>query len=226
MTTSAIIPAGGFARRIGCGYPKSLIRISGIPLITLTAGSIAQAGVDRIIVVTDRPEWYDETIRALSEIRGARVVLDVSRENTYEVARTFAAHAGERVMFAYGHAPMPVSYVRTLLSLPNDLAFSISAVTSKRRPCHVSDFGFVEPPFVLPRQLLMARQELGWPEFVSKNFATASLLPLPAPPEFNELADFRLYEGYARRLARTCDWRGVRQRNPVTKCTRVQGMSS
>ncbi len=56
MKPVGVIIAGGMSRRFGC--PKCLIKIGGIPIITILANEAKLAGIDDILISANNPELF------------------------------------------------------------------------------------------------------------------------------------------------------------------------
>ena len=66
MRTHALVLAGGSGDRFGADVPKQFVRLAGEPILLRSVRAIADAGVDRIIVVT-HPSWVAETRELLDQ---------------------------------------------------------------------------------------------------------------------------------------------------------------
>jgi CTP:molybdopterin cytidylyltransferase MocA len=81
--TTAVIAAGGRASRFGCRSPKSMLTVNGVPLLIYTVKSILNAGVTRVIVCLNRPEWQREMARSLENIPEVEMVIDKGYPSTF-----------------------------------------------------------------------------------------------------------------------------------------------
>lgn len=75
MTTFAILLAGGDGNRFGGELPKQFVRLAGEQIIVRSARAIAEAGIDRMVVVA-HPDWLVETSMAL-DAAGLRIPISV-----------------------------------------------------------------------------------------------------------------------------------------------------
>lgn len=194
--TNAIIAAGGRASRFGCRSPKSMLTVNNVPLIIYTVKSILNAGITRVIVCLNRPEWRREMARSLENIPEIEMVVDKGCPSTFLLAREVAPLVGHRFLFAYGHAPRPVDHISQVLESNKPIAATCVRRSSKVRTIPWGGNHFLEPPYLLDSYDLDKGDFYEWDEFFLYHRKDLRTVPVIGPHEFNFQREFKSYRKY------------------------------
>lgn len=198
MSQTAVIAAGGFAKRLGVNMPKSLIMYGQSPLIAYVIRSLAQVGVTRFVLCNNRPEFRAQ----LEEVtaRFPTVILDDrGSSSTIQLVRSaLPLICDDNLIFAYGHAPRPVQFLRDMLDSPCPVVTAGVEVSSKTKPIRsTSEGNWIEPPYKIDRRFFERMSAAAsWGEFFDS--VSPDVIPIAngAPGEFNYPADLIRYDKY------------------------------
>lgn len=194
--TNAIIAAGGRASRFGCISPKSMLTVNDVPLILYTVESILNAGVTRVIVCLNRPEWRREMTRSLENIPEVEVVIDKGYPSTFLLAREVAPLVGHRFLFTYGHAPRPEDHISQILESNKPIVATCVRRSSKLQTIPWDDNYSLEPPYLLDSYDLDKGDFYRWEEFFLYHKRDLETVPVIGPNEFNFRSEFESYRRY------------------------------
>ena len=199
----AVIMAGGFGERMNLGHSKVLLPVKNDVLLKHCVEQSIEAGVNRISLICD----------SASEKSCEKYVADNSvqiynqKKSKHEYGSTFLMlkeflrfnAVSDRILFEYGHAPRPSSFYHTLLGIGNDIV-AAQFTQSTRRDIITGIMGyFIEPPFVINTDLIIASDAKCWSEFFTASLKMSleiCLLYTSAPSEFNTEAEYRRYLDY------------------------------
>ncbi len=113
----AILLAGGGGTRFGAEKPKQFIRLAGEEILVRSVRAVAEAGVDRIVIVS-HPDWVPQTTAAVGEAVGGVPVSVVPggatrNESTLAGLRALGAADSDVVVVHDAVRPLvPVDVVR------------------------------------------------------------------------------------------------------------------
>lgn len=190
-----MIAAGGFANRLGTNRPKSLLNASSEPLLSWVIKNVFAAGISRILIFHNRPEWVSEYETVVGPFSDITLIRDAGVSSTFHLARRASQFClAKRYLFFYGHAPRPTAHIRRLLSLPSPAA-TACRTSSRQRPLQINTGSFIEPPFAVSAEALAAApQAENWGEFFAIH--PPSTCRVSGPAEFNFESERLQYNAY------------------------------
>jgi CTP:molybdopterin cytidylyltransferase MocA len=198
---TAVVAAGGYARRLGTHCPKSFICVGGETLLSHCVRSLLRAAVNRVVLFVDRTGWDQAAADLFAGEPRVHVVRDCSPLSTFALVREGARLSNSRVLFTYGHAPRRTHHLTRLLSLNHLVVASTTPSTSRRSPLVTVGGGYLEPPLLIDAELLSASVANDWQQFFRQQAAVVRTVNLDGPPEFNYASEFRTYSRYVQRIA-------------------------
>lgn len=185
----ALVAAGGYARRLGATGPKSLMRIGQEPLIVETIRELLRSRCRKILVANNRPEYSPHLAEILWQFPDVSLVKSSDHQSTFMLLSEFYSLLSEKVIFTYGHAPRDFQHISRLAECEGSLVCSSYESSSRRDPIVVGRL-FVEPPFLLDKDLVTKSSSMTWREFVIEHKSDASFVYSNELPEFNSWAEF------------------------------------
>ena len=192
----ALVAAGGFGTRMGLGRPKSGLYVDDEMLLDRVVGSIQALAPRKLLICCgESREWRQ---RIAGRYHGqVEVVASTSDVPSLRLLQEYLPILGDRVLFAYGHAPRPRHHLEALATC--DASFAVSTVSmSTRRDLVRTVMGrFIEPPFIL-RTELVSRFLSTWSAMLRQHHFEE--FPMSGPGEFNSHAEFIAYASYLRDL--------------------------
>lgn len=196
---ATVIASGGWGSRMGCDRPKALMRVCGRTLLEHALTAAAQSGSPGLLVYNNRREWDSAVAEITERFAGAVFVPDAGVKSTLELAID-AAHriAQPRLCFLYGHAPRPERHLRRLYAGPRASVVSTLVSASTRThpiPCGTA---YLEPPYVLPVQVLRNTARGNWWDFWASLPDRVATVPVAGPGEANWPGEMRNYRRYVR----------------------------
>lgn len=186
-----VVAAGGFATRMGWKMPKSMAVVRGRTLLAWNLLELHLAGVRRVLVFTNRPDWVPAQQAILAAFPGTELVEDKGVGSTLELVKAAITMDAERILFAYGHAPTHHRHLRKLLDTDTRVACTKVSFSSRRRPIPDSEGGFLEPPVWVDRVVSLNGTCTGWNDLLTTVGVRA--VPLATPGEFNDQREFLEY---------------------------------
>lgn len=199
MLFDAIVAAGGFGTRLGGTKPKSLIRAGNVALIEITIAGLVNAGMHRILVTSNRPEWVSDLANILSPFPEALICQDPGYDTTLDLVRDYLSLMKDMFVFVYGHAPQP-SRVYERLSESGFTASTTFPCSSKQRPIEWFEGQFLEPPYFLNRHELGESDSKSWDRFFYADAQDLKLVAGEGPGEFNYPSELERFIPFAHQL--------------------------
>lgn len=195
----ALVTAGGHAERTGGRMPKSLLPFDSRPLVRVTVEALLAAGVDRVLVSSDRAEWQPSLKAALEGLDGVQVQEDEGFPSTFLLVRHVVDKLSESFLFLYGHSPRPVSHLAALVAAGAP-AVSSPASSTMRTPLRIRS-QFVEPPYWLSRASIVSSRASTWSEYIATTASSLAMVMLDGPAEPNDDNEIHSYAAwYAGRM--------------------------
>jgi CTP:molybdopterin cytidylyltransferase MocA len=192
-----LVAAGGLANRfsappLSANKPKSLLFGATKPVVLSTVEYALLAGYRRILVLNNRPEWHDELKKALASVSQADVVQDPGYASTFMLAKTFAQQLDSRFLFLYGHAPRPAEHLVLMSNVQKKIVASAFSNSTKSKVVRYGQL-FLEPPYLIDRQLVEASQARDWVGFFEGVAGYVGIYESDAPAEPNTRGEFDDY---------------------------------
>jgi len=208
MRVEAIIAAGGYASRFDDLGPKSLLTVGQATLLEMTIRSALGAGIRRILVANNREDFHGEMMRRVSGIAEVDLILDRGYESTYLLVRDTACLAAARFLFCYGHAPRPSRILSAMLTENAPLVACGFQRSTKRNLIMYND-EFLEPPFLVDRDMVLNSYAEGWEGFFAEQPSSLGVIAVDGAPEFNSAIEAEQYRDYLRQLDEFDQLQGV-----------------
>lgn len=204
-----VIAAGGFAHRLDSRVPKSMLLIKGVPLLRQVAERMKDAGVEEILVFSNRPEWLRYQHEALSGLPRMELMSDSGVKSTFQLARLAALSYPQRtIAFSYGHVRCELRDWKALLSCRRN-AFGLRS-SSSRRDLIPWGAGFLEPPALLNARDVIASSCETWSSFVSAYVSQIATVRLSGLGDFNLRSEFEaIFNAYVPDRGGDVDGRGA-----------------
>ena len=192
-----IVAAGGYGTRMGISRPKSMLVVDGVTLLEYTLMALQVAGMEDILVFSNREDCFDSQRRIVQRYRGAEVFKDGGGASTIELlylARDICA--AERYLFCYGSAPRTSCTYRDILDCPRSLG-ALGLPHSSRRDLIPSGDRLLEPPFLVEDGSLgFSRYYKSWSELFWSHGDNIYQQYSDHPPEFNDRSGWQRYRSY------------------------------
>lgn len=201
----AIVAAGGFARRIGTDCPKSLIKIDGTEILKLHLNELSRLYLDKILVYTNRFDYYDTYKTISSHFKNVELVIDPGFNSTFEILQTYHEKSDSDILFTYGHTIIKRQHYISLVQVPSIINCSLFVASSKTIIYRPINSYFVEPPYFISKKYLQNIDTNNWNDFLKNNLMFCNYLYSTTPNEFNYKEEFENLKIYIRRLYKpTC----------------------
>lgn len=209
IDTIVVVASGGHAIRLAGRQPKSLMPYGRTAFLAIVLKTIKPWPFP-VVIATNRQEYLQDYRCLSSHHSHTTIALDDGVPSTIDLARRAALTINcSRVLFLYGHAPRPSSHIAAMLGQRSALVLSSCSSTSKRQPIQCGSDRFIEPPYLVSRELLISTSAPSWNDFIATHRIHASVVALDGPCEFNEPVEVPPYERYIQRWnARRASCRG------------------
>lgn len=196
----AIVAAGGFAKRIGTDCPKSLIKIDGTEILKLHLNDLSRLYLDKIIVYTNRSDYYDTYKTITSHFNNIELVIDPGFNSTFEIVHTYHEKSDSDILFTYGHTIIERQHYISLLQMPSIINCSLYIASSKTKVYKPVNSHFAEPPYFISKRFLQNIYTNNWEDFLKNNHLFCNYLNSTSPNEFNYKEEFESLKVYVGNL--------------------------
>lgn len=195
-----LIAAGGMGKRLDSRLPKCSIEVNGKSLLEISIEQAQGAGARNILVLCDNTDWFQQASEIVSGFCGAYFKRDIGYMSTFNLCLDYAPLMARRFLFLYSHAPRPSDKLKCFLDYSSIGQIGGLVNHSSRRDPILQGTLYVEPPFLLDKNLFLSSKASSWSDYVRKYSETFSFIPLKGPPEFNfacEREEFLQYVSWA-----------------------------
>lgn len=194
---TAVVAAGGYGTRCNSVIPKSLLRKKGKTYLEMLLLELARAGIDDVIIYSNRQEYGHLASCISSKIMRTHLVFDQGFSSTFELAKHSASLTNtSKIIFCYGHSPRPAEHVIRMLSHQTLPAVSVLDSTTKKSVVRYHAGGYLEPPYMLCVASLQKTSSRDWASYFSESSESLVGVGIEGPSEFNYTKERHTYNRY------------------------------
>jgi hypothetical protein len=217
MISQAVIAAGGRGTRMGERARKfgnkSLIEISGRPILFYTIDWVRQSGITELILTVNHMNLYDQISELFKSDRNIKVVQNTYTKTSAQCLPPLHDLLNDRFLFIYGHAPAPPQHLHALTRIATEgISVSLYPSTTQgetRKSATLSgdsvvlsdyDNLFMEPPHVLDKDFVSnLPNAASWKEGFKTYRGRITGVVARHPSEFHYEADFAVFMDFMNR---------------------------
>lgn len=190
---NVLVSAGGYATRFGSNTAKSLIYVNGVSLLERTLQSVIAGTLSpRIFVLTNRPEHTESYREICDRYDECFLSFDPGYSSTIRLVVENLPILADRFCFLYGHAPPSSDHISKIWELNAEVVGSAYPKSSRKDPIF-SQSKYLEPPFLISKELFISDRIKSWSCLFSLYSRKATILETFFEPEFNNREEFQRY---------------------------------